>query len=121
MKIAISSTGQDLDSEVDPHFGRCPYFLVVDPETEEFQLLANEGATMYEGAGIKAAQGVDREGVDAVITGSLGPNATHVLTFDFPGIKVYVGAEGTVRKALQQYRDGKLVKAKPATMVREEG
>ena len=121
MKIAISSTGQGMDSEVDPHFGRCPYFLVVDPETEEFQVLANEGATMHEGAGIKAAQGVDREGVDAVITGSLGPNATHVLTFDFPGIKVYVGAEGTVREALQQYRDGDLVKAKPAILVREEG
>ena len=119
MKIAISSTGQDLDSEVDPRFGRCPYFLVVDPETEEFKVLANEAATMSGGAGIKAAQGVDREGVDAVITGSLGPNANHALTV--AGIKVYVGAEGTVRTALQQYRDGELLKAKPATLVREEG
>jgi predicted Fe-Mo cluster-binding NifX family protein len=36
MKIAVSSTGQTLESAVEARFGRCPYFLIVDPATMEF-------------------------------------------------------------------------------------
>jgi len=39
MRIAISATGPTLDAEVDPRFGRCQYFIIVDPETMEFEAL----------------------------------------------------------------------------------
>ncbi len=79
MRIAISSTGPDLDAQVDPRFGRCQCFVVVDPATEELEVLDNEAAMMSGGAGIQAAQMVANSGVDAVITGNLGPNAADTL------------------------------------------
>ncbi len=109
MKIAISSTGPGLDAQVDPRFGRCRCFVVVDPETKEFEVLDNEAALLSGGAGIQAAQMVANAGVDVVITGSLGPNATNVLAA--ANLKVYLGAAGTVHEALQKYKDGRLQEA----------
>jgi predicted Fe-Mo cluster-binding NifX family protein len=106
MRIAISSTGPDLDAQVDPRFGRCRCFIVVDPASEAFEVLDNEAAAISGGAGIQAAQMVADAGVEAVITGSLGPNATDVLSA--AGLKVYLGASGTVREALRQYKTGRL-------------
>jgi predicted Fe-Mo cluster-binding NifX family protein len=109
MRIAISSTGPDLDAEVDPRFGRCQCFVVVDPATEELEVLDNEAAMMSGGAGIQAAQMVANSGVDAVITGNLGPNAADTLAAT--GLKVYLVVAGTVRQALQQYIEGQLQEA----------
>jgi predicted Fe-Mo cluster-binding NifX family protein len=109
MRIAISSTGPDLDAEVDPRFGRCQCFVVVDPATEELEVLDNEAAMMSGGAGIQAAQMVANSGVDAVITGNLGPNAADTLAAT--GLKVYLGVAGTVRQALKQYKEGQLQEA----------
>ena len=47
MKIAISATGTTLDAEVDPRFGRCQYFIIVDPETMQFEALENSGAIAW--------------------------------------------------------------------------
>ncbi len=104
MKIAISSTGRDLGAQVDPRFGRCQYFIVVDPVTKAFEVMDNTAASKSGGAGIQAAQMIANAGVDAVMTGNLGPNATGVLST--AGLKVYQGVSGTVRQALQQYADG---------------
>ena len=100
MKVAISSKGSDLEAQVDPRFGRCRYFIIVDPATKAFEVLDNEAAAISGGAGIQAAQIVANAGVDAVVTGSVGPNATDVLAA--AGVKTYLGASGTVREALQQ-------------------
>lgn len=109
MKIAISSTGPDLDAQVDPRFGRCQCFIVVDPATEEFEVLDNQAAMMSGGAGIQAAQMIANSRVDAVITGNLGPNAADTLAAS--SLKTYMGASGTVREALQQYKNGQLQEA----------
>lgn len=106
MKIAISSKGRDLDAQVDPRFGRCQCFIVVDPVTKAFDVLDNAAATKSGGAGIQAAQMIANARIDAVMTGSLGPNATSVLST--AGLKVYLGVSGTVREALQQYEDRQL-------------
>jgi len=106
MKIAISSSGENLDAQVDPRFGRCRCFVIIDPATNAFEVLENEAAMLSGGAGIQAAQMVVNAGVDAVITGSLGPNAGDVLAA--AGLKVYLGAAGTIREVLQQYQDGRL-------------
>ncbi len=114
MRIAISSTGPDLDAQVDERFGRCPCFVLVDPVNEEFEVLDNQAAMMSGGAGIQAAQMVANSGVDAVITGNLGPNAADTLAA--AGVKTYLGATGTVREVLQQYKAGNLQESSGPTV-----
>ena len=114
MKVAISSTGPDLEAEVDPRFGRCQYFVIVDPETKEFEVLDNQAAMTRGGAGIQAAQMMANSGVDAVITGHLGPKAAETLVA--AALKTYLGASGSVGEALQQYIDGQLKEASGPTV-----
>ena len=40
MKIAISSTGKTLESEIDPKFGRCAYFLIIDVDNKKIMLIS---------------------------------------------------------------------------------
>jgi predicted Fe-Mo cluster-binding NifX family protein len=113
MKIVISATGDNLDAEVDPRFGRCPYFIIIDPDTMQFEAVANESAAASGGAGISAAQMVVGKGVEAVLTGSCGPNATQVLSA--AGVKIITGVSGTVKDAVQSYKSGELQPAPPST------
>ncbi len=113
MKIAVSSAGESLDSQIDPRFGRCQYFLIIDPETMELEAVSNKGAIASGGAGIQAAQTVANKGVGVLITGDIGPNAFQTLSA--AGIKVITGASGTVKEALERYKSGSLRQASGAT------
>ena len=106
MKIAISSTGKDLNCQIDPRFGRCQYFIFIDPETMEFEASENEGLMASGGAGVQAAQLVVQNGVKALITGNLGPNAASALSAS--GIKVHLVSGGTVREVTEAFKAGKL-------------
>jgi len=106
MKIAISSTGPDLDSEVDPRFGRCQYFMIVDPDDMSFEAVPNANLTQGGGVGIQSAKAVADKGAKAVLTGNVGPNAHQVLSE--AGLDVITGVSGTVREAAQQYKNGQL-------------
>ena len=106
MKIAISSTGKNIDSEVDPRFGRCINFLIVDTETMQTEAIENSSVHSAHGAGIGAAQKVASLNVGAVVTGHVGPNAYSALSRT--DIKIYTGAKGTVKEAINQYKDGLL-------------
>ena len=111
MKIVISAKGPDLEAQVDPRFGRAPYFLLVDPESMEYEVLANgENIQAAQGAGIQAAALVARQRPVAVLTGNCGPKAFQTL--QAAGIQVIVGVEGPVRQAVQNYQAGKF---KPAS------
>jgi predicted Fe-Mo cluster-binding NifX family protein len=105
MKIAVTASQPDLDSQVDPRFGRCLYFLVVDPETLQCQTIDNSNS-MGGGAGVSTAQSVIKEGVRAVLTGNCGPNAHQVLSA--AGIEVITGVSGKIKQAVQDYQSGKL-------------
>ena len=76
----MSSTGQDLNSPVSPRFGRCPYYVIIDTETMAFETIPNTSMDAPSGAGIAAAQAVSQKGVEAVLTGNFGPNASQVLS-----------------------------------------
>ena len=89
MKIAVSSTGKNLDSQLDPRFGRCAYYLVVDSDDMSSEVFPNESATMGGGAGIQAAQFLASQKVQVVITGNCGPNA--VQTLSAAGIELFAG------------------------------
>ena len=107
MKVCISSTGNNLDSPIDPRFGRSPFFLIVDKESGQFQAIENPGAGFGGGAGIAAAQIVAEQKVDAVITGNIGPNAFGVL--QNAGIKMFTGVFGiTARQALDDFKLNKI-------------
>lgn len=105
MKIAISATGPGLDSDIDPRFGRCQYFIIADPETMEFEALENTSQTASGGAGIASAQMVAGKDVEAALTGNCGPNAYQTL--EAAGIKVITGVTGKVREAVEGYKSGR--------------
>ena len=106
MRVAISVTGPSLDSMVDPRFGRCTTFLIVDTETMKYQAIPNPSSNASSGAGIQAAQTVASKGVEVLITGNIGPNAFQALSA--AGIKIVIGAFGTVKEVIEKYKSGEL-------------
>ncbi len=105
MRVAISSTGPDLKGNVDPRFGRCAYFIFYDTDTGEWEAVSNANREAAGGAGIRTAQSVVDRGVEAVITGNIGPNAMQVLSGQ---VKVYTGFFGPIEEALQAVKAGGL-------------
>ncbi|MFA5424085.1 MAG: NifB/NifX family molybdenum-iron cluster-binding protein [Phycisphaerae bacterium] len=106
MKVAVSAEGSGLDSAVDARFGRAANFIVVDTETMEFDCIVNGAVNAAGGAGISAAKTVADSGAKAVLTGNCGPNAERALTA--AGIKIYANVSGTVRDAVEAFKNGKL-------------
>ena len=102
MKIAISAAGPNLDAETDPRFGRCAYFIIVDPETMDFEAMDNPGTMAGGGAGVTAAQAVVDKEVQALLTGNCGPNAYQVLSS--AGIQLITGVSGKIRDVVENYR-----------------
>jgi predicted Fe-Mo cluster-binding NifX family protein len=107
MKIAVTSQGKDLDSQVDPRFGRAAYILIVDSATLHFEVIDNkENINALKGAGIQAAANIHNKGAEILLTGFCGPNA--FTTLRAAGVKVANDASGTVREAVSAFLDGKL-------------
>jgi len=104
MKICITSEGNNLDSKVDPRFGRCQYFIVVDTDSLQFEAIGNPNIDSMGGAGIQSAQLVASKQVKAVLTGNVGPNA--FSTLQAAGIEICAGASGTVKEAVEKYKKG---------------
>ena len=106
MKIAISATGKDLDSAIDPRFGRAGYFIIVDTESGDIVNVIDNLAAQNaaQGAGINAATLVAGSGAQIVLTGQIGPKAFEVLQAS--GIKMISNVSGTVGEAVEQYRKG---------------
>jgi len=114
MKIAVSSTGPDLNALVDARLGRCQYFIIVDPETMEFEAMPNPSITAMHGAGIQTAQIITNKGATVVLTGNCGPNAFQTLSA--AGIQVIVGVSGTVKDAIEKYKKGELQPSSQASV-----
>lgn len=106
MKIAISSTNNSPDSPMDPRFGRAACFIVIDPDTMQFEAVDNAGAASSGGAGITAAQAVVDKGVTAVITGNVGPNAMDVLKA--AKVEIYRGVPNSVKENVLKFKNGAL-------------
>jgi len=103
-KICVTSQGDNLDSQVDPRFGRCQYFIIVDTESLEFEAVKNPNIDGMGGVGIQSAQFVASKGVSAVLSGNFGPNASQSL--HEAGIKMVPNVSGTVREAVEKYKQG---------------
>ena len=119
MKVAVSSSGRDLDAQIDPRFGRCAYFIIVETDDMSFEVFDNENIALGGGAGIQSGQFVASKGAKTIITGSAGPNA--VRTLSAAGVEVIVGQEGTVRKAIEDFKKRKLKSTTEANVVDHYG
>ena len=106
MRVCITSSGKDLSSAIDPRFGRCAIFMIVDTETMQFEAVENPAMGARGGAGTLAGRLMNEQQVTAVLTGNVGPNAFNVL--EAAGITIYTGVSGTVQDALKQLQDGSL-------------
>ncbi|MDY6855299.1 MAG: NifB/NifX family molybdenum-iron cluster-binding protein [Thermodesulfobacteriota bacterium] len=115
MKICVTASGEGLDAKIDPRFGRCQYFTIIDLDTMEFESLQNSSIGASGGAGIQAAQFVANKGVDLVLTGNVGPNAYNTL--EAADICVITGVAGEVRQAVDDYKSGKLQQPIPGPSV----
>ncbi len=106
MKIVVTAKGKDLDAQLDSRFGRCPYFLVVDADTLDFEAVDNPAAAAGGGAGVQAAQEIMKLGAGAVITGHCGPNAFDVLAAG--DVKIYQAPDQSIKEVLDLYKEGEL-------------
>ncbi|SMC64663.1 Predicted Fe-Mo cluster-binding protein, NifX family [Desulfocicer vacuolatum DSM 3385] len=107
MKLCITATGNTLDAILDARFGRAPWFMIIDTDTGAvIEAVENTAATQAQGAGIAAAKLMCDKNVDAVLTGSVGPNATDV--FETGGVRLIEGAapQDAVQEALNKFKQG---------------
>ncbi|MGE4519672.1 MAG: NifB/NifX family molybdenum-iron cluster-binding protein [Desulfobacteraceae bacterium] len=106
MKIAVTSKGNTIDSEVDPRFGRADFIIVVDSDTFEFDVIDNsENKNAFKGAGIKAASKISEYKAQVLLTGYCGPNA--FTTLEAAGIKACDNVSGTVKEAVTAFNEGR--------------
>ena len=119
MKIAISSSGKTLDSALDPRFGRCACFLVIDPADMSYEAFDNQSAAQSGGAGIQAAQFLADKNVSAVITGHVGPNAVQILSA--AAIEIFAQQQGTIREVVERYKNNRLNSTAQSTVGRHFG
>jgi predicted Fe-Mo cluster-binding NifX family protein len=114
MKIILTATAPNLDSNIDPRFGRGAFFIVVDPDTMEWQAHANPGIGASGGAGTLAAQFAADQHAGSAVSGDFGPNAYNALRA--ANIAMYLVANNaTVREAIEQFKAGKLVRVEAPT------
>ena len=110
MKIAISSSGLNMESPVDPRFGRAKQFILFDPDRGSFEVIDNKiNQNAAQGAGIQSAQQIVNSGADILITGNCGPKAFKVLSA--AAVKVYTCQDKSVMEAVALFRAGKLVES----------
>ena len=107
MKVAVTSKGKELTSEIDPRFGRAPFIIIVDTETMSFEALDNStNVNAFKGAGIQAATMVADKGAEVLLTGYCGPNA--FKTVAAAGLKVVNDISGTVEEVIAKFKEGGL-------------
>ncbi|HNR14843.1 MAG TPA: NifB/NifX family molybdenum-iron cluster-binding protein [Thermodesulfobacteriota bacterium] len=109
MKVAVSATGDSPDTQMHRLFGRCDWFLIFDDESEEVKAWKNPYAEMETGAGIGCAQDLIQEGIEAVISGQVGPKAYEVLRQAKIGIYL-APPDFTVQKVYEMFLTKKLHK-----------
>ena len=113
MRIAISlETNNGLNSKVAQHFGRCPYFALVDLEKNEVQTIQVIDNPYISGHQVgQIPQFIHEQKASVMLSGGMGGRA--IQFFKQFGIEAATGAAGTVRETLKNYLGGELREAAP--------
>jgi predicted Fe-Mo cluster-binding NifX family protein len=107
MKVAVTAQGKELSSEIDLRFGRAKWIIVADTEKNDFEAHDNVvNLNAVQGAGIQTGQNIANLGVEAVITGNVGPNAFKTLSA--ADIKIFLAEKQTVAEAIDSFKASKL-------------
>ena len=115
MKIAVTAQGNELSSEIDLRLGRAKWLIVVDTERGDFEAHDNVvNLNAVQGAGIQTGQNIANLGVEAVITGNVGPNA--FKTLKAANVKVFLSETQTVQDAVDSFKAGKLEEVNQANV-----
>jgi predicted Fe-Mo cluster-binding NifX family protein len=103
MKIAVSSMGESIDSLVSEKFGRAPYFVIYDTETQKSYSIKNDADKLEHGAGPNAVKKIMDEGCEVVLTGNLGGNALSAIKE--VGIKYFtqINPNKKVKEVIEEY------------------
>ena len=106
--LCITAKEDNLNAELDPHFGRCQYFILYDLDSDKFEAIKNEGSgeTCGGGFGMRAAEFLISQGAKAVITGEVGPGPQQKL--QSKGIKIITSISGTVKDAIEKFKKGEI-------------
>lgn len=108
MKVCIPTLGEGgMEDNVGEHFGKVPTYTIVDLETGEVKVIEN--SSIHMGGELYPPEIMAREGVDVMLCRGIGRRALGMFK-DF-NIDVYLGAEGTVKDAIEMFKQGKLRKA----------
>ena len=108
MKVLVTALGDNMNASVDERFGRAEYFIIYDTDTKNFEAIKNPFLNDQGGVGVSTAKFTVEKGVDAVISGSYGPNALEILRTS--SIKLYKAQNGTVQENIDKLLEGKLEK-----------
>lgn len=106
-KVAVASSGPDMNSRISEFFGRAPYYVVYDLKRKVFWTVENPYVNEKHAVGLRAGAMLKAKGVGAVIGNNIGPEP--VKKFNDFGIRVYIGASGTVAESIKQYRTNQLI------------
>jgi predicted Fe-Mo cluster-binding NifX family protein len=108
MKICVPTLeDKGLDSQISPHFGRAPKFIVSDTDLNVVEVLDNTAE--HFGGMAKTPEIIRDAGVGAILVSGIGPRAIEM--FEQMGIRVFAGASGTAGDALEAFRSGVLREA----------
>lgn len=109
MKIAIGLEENSYESQVDRRFGRASFFILIDTENNDYEIIENEAKDEATGAGLKVVKNLMSLGVDEIIAGEIGPKAAVLIEeFDIPTYKL--GELKSVAEVLKNYKENKLEK-----------
>jgi predicted Fe-Mo cluster-binding NifX family protein len=121
MRIAVSADNRNgLDSVVSPHFGRCPYFVLVDlddHDVKEVREVDNPYYAQHQPGQVPAF--INSLRANVMLTGGMGGRA--IMFFQQFGIEGVTGAYGTVRQSVERYLGGQLSGAEPCQESMEHG
>jgi predicted Fe-Mo cluster-binding NifX family protein len=108
--LAVGANGKSLEAKVSPLFGRARFFILVDPDTLEWEALDNlKNLTSPEGVGVATATTLVKKNIRTVVAGRCGPKAFQEL--QAAGVEVVLNAHGTVRQTLAAFIKGELTRA----------
>ncbi len=109
MKVAIALEENKYEAQVDRRVGRAPYFLIIDIETNNYEIIENEAKDEVTGAGLKVIKNLVTLGIEVLIAGDVGPKAAVLIEeFDLPVYKL--GELTSVDEVLKAFKEKKLEK-----------